>query len=44
MINKDASNLSIIIQGPFNENLKDLISVYLTKHPLVEIIFTDTEI
>ena len=38
MINSDASNFSIIIQGPFNEKLKPTISNYLKKYSNLEII------
>lgn len=48
MINSDASNFSIIIQGPFNEKIKETICNYLTEYPKLEIIIvvwnSDTEI
>lgn len=44
MIAWDASNLSLIIQGPFNNDVSNIVDYYVYKFPLIEIIIVSWEI
>lgn len=43
MIKKDASNLSLVVQGPYNDKIVDTIKGYLSYYPKIEIIVVSWE-